>query len=81
MGTDQAARAAAWLFIAAGVLTIADAQLPDTGNPTVTRISGIAAVIIGLLVRSAPWERWSQSSTLYLVAPALTLIAFGNRYG
>jgi diguanylate cyclase (GGDEF)-like protein len=69
------------LFIAAGVLTIADAQLPDTGNRTVTRISGIAAVIIGLLVRSAPWERWSQSSTLYLVAPALTLIAFGNRYG
>ena len=81
MGTEQSARAAAWLFIAAGILTFADAYVPNTENATMAAIIGVVAVLVGIAVRFAPWNRWTQSSTLYLVAPAFVLIALGNRYG
>jgi diguanylate cyclase (GGDEF)-like protein len=81
MGTEQSARAAAWLFIAAGVLTFGDAYVPGTQNATAAAIIGIVSVLVGISVRLAPWSRWSPSSTLYLVAPAFLLVAVGNRYG
>ena len=81
MGTEQSARAAAWLFIAAGILTAADAYVPGTGNAAIAATVGVVSILIGFAVRLMPWHRWSQSSTLSLVVPAFVLIALGNRYG
>jgi diguanylate cyclase (GGDEF)-like protein len=69
------------MFIAAGLLTVVNGDLPGTDSAVILRALGVVAILIGLLARVLPWDRWSPSCTLVLIVPALVMIAFGNRYG
>jgi len=79
--SERAARAASWLFVFAGVLTVVSADLPGTRSALTMRVLGIAALLIGFVIRVLPWATWHRSATLSLVVPAFVLIGVGNRYG
>ena len=76
-------RLAAALFLVSGTVTAATLPLP--GPPGLNRpaqlIIGLLAVGIGVAAWFAPWDRWPEPATLWLVPPALALIAAGNAYG
>ena len=76
------ARFAAMLFVGAGSLTIIAAFLAVPGVDQMgTTVVGVVAVVGGIAVWYAPWERWNDSASLVLVPPALALIALGNTFG
>jgi diguanylate cyclase (GGDEF)-like protein len=80
MSSVWAARAASWLFLAAGVLTLVSADLPGTTNVAIMRILGGLAILTAAAARVLPWDRWPDRATLVLVIPAFAMISFGDRY-
>ena len=76
-------RLAAALFLVSGTVTAATLPLPGPPglNRPVQLIIGLLAAGIGVGAWFAPWDRWPQPATLWLVPPALGLIAAGNAYG
>jgi diguanylate cyclase (GGDEF)-like protein/PAS domain S-box-containing protein len=76
------ARCGAVLFVGAGVLTLLTEFVDAPGlHRAGTATVGILAVVAGIAVWLAPWERWPDWASLVLVPPALALIAVGNVLG
>jgi diguanylate cyclase (GGDEF)-like protein/PAS domain S-box-containing protein len=76
------ARFAAILFAGVGALTIVTAFLAVPGLDHLgTAAVGALAIVGGVGVWFAPWERWPDNASLLLVPPALALIALGNVFG
>src|SRR6266511_5472791 len=76
-------RIAAVLFLASGVVSAATLPLrgpPGLNRPVLLGVS-LLALAIGGAAWAAPWDRWPGSASLWLVPPALALIAAGNVYG
>jgi len=83
LGRKQAARIAAYLFIASGVLSAAALplpQLPGVNRPMVIVLSAVS-VIAGFVAYSLPWDRWPREASLFLLPLAFLVIAFGNYFG
>ena len=85
---DEASRRAAgrqggFLFAAAGLVTIATSQAASQsgGRPGVLVVTGLVAVLTGLVAWRAPWHRWRPQALLVLSLIALVLITVGNYAG
>lgn len=81
--STSSGRRAGYLFIAAGLVTLANNHLLDTAHlvrrPLTT--AAVTGMIVGVVALMAPWQRWHPRATLVLVVPALALIAAGNTLG
>jgi PAS domain-containing protein len=76
------ARCGAVLFVGAGALTLITELVDAPGlHRAGTAAVGGLAVVMGIAVWFAPWERWPDWASLVLVPPALALIAVGNLLG
>jgi PAS domain S-box-containing protein len=76
-------RLAGLLYVGCGLVVIASVPLPQppgANRPDVLAL-GSAAVLIGSLALIAPWARWRRGMSLWLVPPALALIAAANAVG
>lgn len=76
-------RLAGWLFVASGLLTVANNYLPGAGHldKGVLNAIGAAALLLGILTFVLPWDRWPARSSLAVVPFAFGLIMLGNLYG
>jgi len=84
MGEDRVlVRSAAWLLVAAGIVTLMFSWMPGGGVRSVDKLdgAGIIAILTGIGAWVAPWERWHPRASLGLVVVAFALIAFGDAYG
>ena len=80
-GTD--ARLAGWLFLASGLLTVANNYLPGAAHldKGVLNAIGAAAMVFGALTFALPWDRWPERASLAVFPFALALIVLGNLFG
>jgi signal transduction histidine kinase len=75
-------RLAAVFFAGSGVLGFATLPLPAPGSNAVALAAVCsAAVVLGVAIWLAPWEKWPQRVSLCVVPPAFALIALGNAFG
>jgi signal transduction histidine kinase len=75
-------RLAAMFYAGSGVLGLALTPLPAPGADRAAVAAVYAtAVVIGIAVWLAPWERWPRPASLAIVPPAFALIALRNAYG
>ena len=76
-------RIAGAFYAGSGLLTLLTAPLP--GPADINRVATIAialvAIAIGVFAWVAPWDRWPEGRSLWLVPVALALIAAGNVFG
>lgn len=78
-GREAQARMAAGFFVVGGILTVATVPLQTaTSNGLGTAAVGIAATLTGIIVWHAPWQRWPQKASLWLVPVGLAMIGLGN---
>ena len=75
-------RLGADFFLGSGALSVVTLPLtpPDLNRPATLGV-GLAAVAVGALAWSAPWERWPRAASLWLLVPGFSLIALGNLFG
>src|SRR3954464_14112234 len=69
-GTADLARLAAWLWLGCGSLVILSSfavPLGSGSNRLGVFVIGVFAVVFGIGVWHAPWERWNRNTTLLLV--------------
>ena len=78
-----AGRQGGFLFVAAGLVTLATAPLASRsgGNAAVLGSAGVVSFGTGLVAWRLPWHRWHPRALLALVAIAFVLIAVGNYSG
>ena len=75
-------RLAAMFYAGSGLLGLALLPLPAPGADRAAVAAVYAtAVVIGIAVWLAPWERWPRPASLAIVPPAFALIALRNAYG
>jgi signal transduction histidine kinase len=75
-------RLAAVFFAGAGVLGLATLPLPAPGlDVAATAAVNAVALVLGIAIWFAPWDRWPRRASLALVPPAFALIALGNVFG
>jgi signal transduction histidine kinase len=75
-------RLAAMFYAGSGLLGLALLPLPAPGADGAAVAAVYAtAVVIGIAVWLAPWERWPRPASLAIVPPAFALIALRNAYG
>ena len=75
-------RLAALFFAGSGALGLIALPLPAPGSNTAAMGTVFtAALITGVAVWFAPWERWPRWASLSVVPPAFALIALGNAFG
>jgi signal transduction histidine kinase len=75
-------RLAALFFAGSGVLGLLTLPLPAPGSNTAAMAAVFAAALVtGVAVWVAPWEKWPRWASLSLVPPAFALIALGNTSG
>ena len=75
-------RLAALFYAGSGLLGLALVPLPAPGADRAAVAAVYAtAVVIGIAVWLAPWERWPRPASLAIVPPAFALIALRNAYG
>ena len=75
-------RLAAVFYAGSGLLGLALLPLPAPGADGAAVAAVYAtAVVIGIAVWLAPWERWPRPASLAIVPPAFALIALRNAYG
>ena len=73
---------AAMFYVGCGALGLATLPLPAPGSDTAaTAAVYAAAVVIGIAVWLAPWERWPRPASLAILPPAFALIALRNAFG
>ena len=79
----HAARQAAALFAAAGLITLLGAPLTGTGGGNLGLVLAVAgaALVTAVLAWRLPWTRWPARGLLVLPAVGLALIAVGNAAG
>ena len=69
-------------YAGSGLLGLALVPLPAPGADRAAVAAVYAtAVVIGIAVWLAPWERWPRPASLAIVPPAFALIALRNAYG
>jgi signal transduction histidine kinase len=75
-------RLAALFFAGSGALGLITLPLPAPGADTAA-MAGIftAALITGIAVWLAPWEKWPRWVSLSVIPPAFALISLGNAFG
>lgn len=74
-------RLAAVFFIGSGVLGLVTLPLPAPGSdPPAMAAVFAAALVIGIAVWLAPWEKWPRRASLCIVPPAFALMALGNAF-
>jgi signal transduction histidine kinase len=75
-------RLAAVFFAGSGALGLVTLPLPAPGSDTpVMAVVFTLAVIVGVTIWFAPWDRWPRWVSLCIVPPAFALIALGNTFG
>jgi signal transduction histidine kinase len=75
-------RLAALFFAGSGALGLITLPLPAPGSSTTAMAAVFAAALItGVAVWLAPWEKWPRWVGLSVVPPAFALIAVGNAFG
>src|SRR5437763_7291375 len=75
-------RLAAMFYAGSGALGLVTLPLPAPGaDAQATAAVYATAVVIGIAVWLAPWERWPRSASLAIVPPAFVLIALRNVFG
>jgi signal transduction histidine kinase len=75
-------RLAALFFAGSGTLGLVTLPLPaPESNTAATAGVFTAALITGIAVWLAPWEKWPRWVSLSVVPPAFALIALGNVFG
>jgi signal transduction histidine kinase len=75
-------RLAAVFFAGSGVLGLVTLPLPAPGSDTTATAAVFAsAVIVGVAIWRAPWDRWPRWVSLGILPPAFALIALGNTFG
>ena len=73
---------AAVFYVGSGALGLATLPLPAPGSDTAaTAAVYAAAVVVGIAVWVAPWERWPRAASLAILPPAFALIALRNVFG
>jgi diguanylate cyclase (GGDEF)-like protein len=84
LSRKQAARIAAYLFIASGVLSalaLPLPQLPGINRPAVVALSA-AAIVAGVVAYVLPWDRWRREMSAVILLPlAFLIIGLGNYFG
>ncbi len=74
-------RLSAVLYLLCGTLVaVAVPIVPAASGTNAIGLLATAAtaLAVGAVIWKLPWERWSRASTLWLVPPTFTLIAFYN---
>jgi signal transduction histidine kinase len=72
---------AAMFYVGCGTLGLATLPLPAPGSDTEAIAAVYAtAVVIGIAVWLAPWERWPRAASLAILPPAFALIALRNAF-
>lgn len=75
-------RLAAMFYAGSGLLGLVLVPLPAPGADKAAVAAVYAtAVVIGIAVWLAPWERWPRAASLAIVPPAFALVALRNAYG
>ena len=75
-------RLAAVFFTGSGALGLVTLPLPAPGSDTAAMaVLFTLALIVGVAIWLAPWERWPRWVSLCIVPPAFALIALGNTFG
>jgi signal transduction histidine kinase len=75
-------RLAALFFAGSGILGLITLPLPAPGANTAAMAAVFtAALITGIAVWLAPWEKWPRWVSLSVVPPAFALVALGNTFG
>lgn len=75
-------RMAAVFFAGSGALGLITLPLPAPGSNTATMaVVCAAALILGIAIWFAPWEKWPRRASLGVVPPAFALIALSNTFG
>ena len=79
----SAGRQGAWLFVAAGVVTLVNNVLfvTEAMDTVLLTVIGLASVAIGGIVALLPWGRWPDRALLAPVVVALGMVAVGITYG
>ncbi|MEY2479051.1 MAG: hypothetical protein QOG87_4366 [Actinomycetota bacterium] len=78
-----AGRQGAALFLAAGIITLLEIPLKtgSGGLPVAPALTGLIAVVGGVVTWLLPWHRWSGRALLVPATGALVLIWSGNAFG
>ena len=75
-------RLAALFFAGSGALGLVTLPLPAPGANTAAMAAVFtAALITGISIWLAPWEKWPRWVSLSVIPPAFALIALGNTFG
>jgi signal transduction histidine kinase len=75
-------RLAALFYVGCGALGLVTLPLPAPGADIAATAAVYAtAVVIGIAVWLAPWERWPRAASLAILPPAFALIALRNAFG
>jgi signal transduction histidine kinase len=76
-------RIAGAFYAGSGLLTLFTTALPGPTdvNRAATVMIATIAILIGFFAWRAPWDRWPEGRSLWLVPLALALIAAGNVFG
>jgi signal transduction histidine kinase len=75
-------RLAAVFFAGSGALGLITLPLPaPRANEAAMGVVCTAAVIVGIAVWFAPWEKWPRQASLAVAPPAFALIALSNTFG
>jgi cell division protein FtsW (lipid II flippase) len=80
---ESQARQGGWFFIAAGILTILNNEVPG-GEYLDKRFMfflGIGCILLGLIVLKLPWSRWPRWTELSMPVLSFGLIALANNAG
>ena len=80
---ESNARQGGWFFIAAGVLTILNNEVPGgeyLDKAFMLRL-GLGCILLGLVVFALPWARWPRWTELSMPVVAFGLIALANNVG
>jgi len=80
---ESHARQGGWFFVAAGVLTILNNEVPG-GEYLDKRFMlglGLGCIVLGLVIFLLPWHRWPAWSELTMPVIAFGLIALANNAG
>lgn len=73
--TREAARLARLLYVVSGlIVVVTEAIRPSEHEPAVVAAFGLAAVVVGLLVPLAPWERLPRSALVAVPVLGQTMI-------
>ena len=81
LGSVPAAQQASVLFLAAGMMTVANNHIPGGTHRLVNDVVGVAALLVVPFGWILPWGRWSDRATLAYFPFCLALLVINGVYG